>query len=259
MRGFDNNFAGVPLDEVRELYVKACGKRAEKRKVALTKTVNNSKNLVDSLQKDLGNALRDYRQAAAELEGFEGHENALHEKLRAEFDALLKLPKVTSVDWRGDCLTVGISNIQVTDPRSKKVHDIGEFKLVVDTRQTQLLFWNTTRRVTAYEEGMNAPHVFPDGRPCLGTMNEVIPKLVANYEWSALIQMGITFLESVNVRDAAGRRVDSWPLAEVEVVKAPKKKKKAARRRAEAVAEVADVAQEEAQETEAPAEAAEGH
>ena len=60
---------------------------------------------------------------------------------------------------------------------------------------------------------MHAPHVFHNGRPCLGNMTEVIPELVANYEFAALAMVAIQFIESVNVNDSAGMHINKWPVA----------------------------------------------
>ena len=55
------------------------------------------------------------------------------------------------------------------------------------------------------------PHIGCNNNPCWGNAEESIAELIAEKEISALVIMIISFLQSVNVDDSAGRRVFEWP------------------------------------------------
>jgi hypothetical protein len=73
--------------------------------------------------------------------------------------------------------------------------------------------FNLDRLVSGYKaEGMQAPHVFPDGHGCLGNIEGILPQLMARMDVPTMLQTILAYLGSVNTEDAAGRHVDKWPL-----------------------------------------------
>ena len=40
-----------------------------------------------------------------------------------------------------------------------------------------------------------------------------LPDLIANMQLSAIATLAIDFIEQVNVEDAAGERIDQWPVS----------------------------------------------
>jgi len=200
-------------EEIKARYVKACSARAHKEESRLMQEASSLKEQIAGYQKDLVKSLRLHQEYSHELDNFNSYKKELGQKLSKEFDNLLKVPKVRSVDWRGNCMTVETDLLHVIHPETGDQHEIGAFKLVIDERVTGVRFYNLTRKVQGYEAGMNGPHLFSDGRPCLGNMDAVIPQLVANYEWSALVQICIAFVETVNVADAAGGHIRKWPVS----------------------------------------------
>ena len=61
---------------------------------------------------------------------------------------------------------------------------------------------------------MHAPHVFKEGKACLGNAEQVLPDLIAKYQFSIIAMYAIQFIESVNVEDSAGSRITQWPVVE---------------------------------------------
>jgi hypothetical protein len=207
------NFGGTPdYDNIEKRYVTACRKRVDKRKIELKHEFDEAMRETQEYEKNLVLAIQRGRQARHELDNFDSYIKDVDGGLRKEFRGLLKVPKVANVNWRGDNLTITTKHCYCQHPNGT-VYDIGVFKLIVDHRTSEVRFFNQTRRVNSFQDQMNGPHLFPDGRPCLGNMREVIPQLVAGYQWSALTQVCFAFIEAVNLDDNAGQGIVKWPVA----------------------------------------------
>jgi len=145
--------------------------------------------------------------------------------LGREFDNILQIPEVVRVKVENGQIEVFTDTIYCRDPRSEKWHELGKFRIVVSfTGEFPVYFFNQTRKVTGYQSGMSAPHVFSEGKPCLGDAKETFYELRKKFELSTLVMYAIEFLKSVNVRDGAGQHIDQWPLAKEQpprVVSAP--------------------------------------
>lgn len=205
--------SGPKLELVRERYVKACSSRITATRRDLTRSIKDWMGEIDDLKQRLNTSIKEYRHRQCELDNLDNLENNIGSTLRKEFDNLCKVDKVESVDWRGNSMVVTTKKLYVIHTQTGDEYEIGAFKIVIDERTSSVLFFNLTRRVDAYQNAMNGPHIFPDGRPCLGSMESVIPQLVAKYEWSALIQMCIAFVESINLADIAGKHLSKWPIS----------------------------------------------
>jgi len=102
-------------------------------------------------------------------------------------------------------------------PKTSVVHEIGKFKIIISNDKTEPTWINLTRQV----DGYMAPHIDSDGEACLGNMEEVFPELIANYEYSIVIQLAIQFVESVNIN---GTYVDPNKFPKANLTKKPVKK-----------------------------------
>jgi len=201
------------LDKVKTSYIKQCGKRVEMQKKNLKKQMTDLETRATELQQEMVRTLREHKEARVRVETFDKHSDDINKMLSEEFDALTEMPKIERVEYRGNSLAVHTKTLFCTDPRTDKVHEIGAFKLVIDELRGDVYFYNKTRKINAYKAQMNGPHLFPDGRACLGNMTKVFPQLISSYEWSAAINMALSFIEHVNVDDTAGAHIDMWPIA----------------------------------------------
>jgi hypothetical protein len=204
-------------EQIKAQYVDICSKKITARLRDMDTEYKQYDVEVAEAQKVIVDRLRDMRRLQAELSSVDAYTKNMKAQLAKEFDNLFKISHVKNVKFRGNKLTVSTDIICCVHPKTNKEHEVGAFDIVVDTITSQLLFFNKTRRVDAFKPAMNGPHLFPDGTPCLGSMKEIIPRLVASYEWSAAIQMAIAFVESVNLDDAAGAYIDRWPLSPAQI------------------------------------------
>lgn len=199
-------------DRSRQNYVAACVKRHAARKTTLEQEISEQTHRVDKLQIELVESIRRVKAAQRVLETLRPLVEGDSKTFNAEFDKLLTIPSVADVCIEQQRLVVFTDTLFCTDPRSGRKHEIGKFRIefLLDKTDDQLVRWfNLTRCV----ERMHAPHVFEDGKPCLGNVQEIFPKLIGQYEYAAAVQIAIAFIESVNVDDSAGSKINTWPLA----------------------------------------------
>jgi hypothetical protein len=94
------------------------------------------------------------------------------------------------------------------------LHEIGAFDIQIPTNGSSDIRWfNRTRKVDGYREGMNAPHVWAAGNACLGNTEALFPKLTAKRDFASAVQVAVAFIEYVNVDDPAGKLIHHWPYA----------------------------------------------
>ena len=140
------------------------------------------------------------------------------ENYRKEFDKIASHKKIKGIKISGSKIIIFTKMILCTDPRDKVVHALGEFKISIDMNSSKIIITNLTQTINGYQSGMQAPHVFADGRPCLGTAQELINDCVARYEVASVVGVAINFLESVNIEDRAGAYINRWPVATKEMI-----------------------------------------
>lgn len=135
-----------------------------------------------------------------------------HEKAFAEqFKKLNEMKNITAIMVEGNTLVVQTDVLYCVDPRTGIEHEIGSFRIRIDCGQYNISMTNTTRRVSGHDENMHAPHVFPRGNLCEGTLGEILPDLYGKYDYATIVMVAIQFVQSVNVDDPAGRYINRWP------------------------------------------------
>ena len=200
----------------REAYVSECSARFEKTVRGTKKKISSGTEEIKRLQQSLVKKIREVKGAERKLEQLSASKGGELEKYGEEFDKLFSVRGVRDVLVADGVIKVFTDILYCADPRSGKRHEIGAFRIEIYTSGANdgVRWFNLTRRVDAYENGMQAPHVFPSGKACLGNTEEVFPELIANYEFAVAAMVAIQFVKSVNTDDSAGRYIDNWPVAE---------------------------------------------
>jgi hypothetical protein len=172
---------------------------------------------IQAYQQELITLIRREDELSHQIREINSRQATALEKFGMEFDALRSIPKVKDVYVFGNTISVFTNLLLCRNPNTGSMREIGEMRidLYIDGTQNGMRIFNLTRQVNAYEEGMQAPHVFPDGKPCLGSLKEVVPQLIGQHEFSTLAQLAISFVESVNLDDRAGEHINRWPPATV--------------------------------------------
>lgn len=195
----------------KNLYVDLCSKRLVQQIRMAETALAATRQEADEASKTLAAKLRAVDRITSELNSMSVAAASGKSKFEQEFESLLAIPKIKAVAFRGSMLVISTDILRAKNPATGGVHEIGKFKFITDTERGTVKILNQTRVVNAYRPRMQAPHVFPDGRPCLGNLEATVPQLVAGYEFSALAQILIAYIESVNLDDGAGRYIERWP------------------------------------------------
>lgn len=198
----------------RERYIAECSKRFEKSLSDTRRGISEGKVWITQTQKDLVKRIREVVGKEAKLEQMEVRRGDHEKRYALEFEKLQQVPKILDVDVQDGVIRVFTDTLYCTDPRSGKVHEIGRFRIDISTNGASdgVRWFNLTRQVNAFKQGMQAPHVFPEGHACLGSLQEALPELIAGYEFSVVAMLAIQFVESVNTADSAGAKINLWPV-----------------------------------------------
>jgi len=211
----------MPVEYHENSYVALCVKRIEIEGREAEDKIARLSGQIKDYQTSLVSSIREiehFRQRKNELEKIGSTDKS---KFTKEFHRLLDIAHVKKVFVRSNRLAVKTDMIKCTDPRpdddgNTKEHLIGEFVITIIPDSGEVRFYNQSWTVVGYEEHMNAPHVFHDGRPCMGSIERTLPELVARYDFTSAFTVAINFLESVNVEDAAGKYIRNWPTKDTE-------------------------------------------
>lgn len=203
----------------REAYVKECSKRFEKTLDGTKKAITDGHAAVAKLQAELVKKIRETKGSERKLEQLEASKGGQLSEYGLEFDKLLQVPKVIRVEAKEGKVNVFTDVLFCTDPRSGIRHEIGAFRIELDTTRGAPRWFNLTRQVAGYKESQMAPHIWASGEACLGNTAEIFPTLIGAFEFSAAAMVAIQFVESVNTDDPAGKHINKWPVASEASVK----------------------------------------
>lgn len=198
----------------RQAWIKECSRRLEKTASGTREAITKAEQAIEAHQRQLVEQIRLLDGQRRKLEQVEATRPELERRYEQEFDKLLQVPHVVRVTAESGKISVFTDRIFVD--HGGRRYDIGDFRVEVYTDGSNgcVRMYNLTRRVDAYQSGMQAPHVFPDGKPCLGNLKEAIPAYLGEYEYSIVVMLCIQYLQSVNTQDAAGKYITCWPLVE---------------------------------------------
>ena len=201
----------VELERSKAEWIKANSKFFERTLKNTQDSIDQAQKATEKAQQEVVKQIRIREGQERKLQQLEASRPQVEAKYAEEFDRLAELPHVIRVAMDGNKIQVFTDRIYVEHAGNR--YDIGDFRLEVFTDGSNggVLMHNLTRRVDAYNRGMQAPHVFPDGKPCLGNLKEAIPQYIGEGEYSVVVMLCVQYLQSVNTADAAGKHIDNWP------------------------------------------------
>ena len=203
------------IEELREMYkdqyVKLCKNRFKARSQTAERTIKEEEDRLHQLKEKTVTSIRRLKEAQIIIAALKNGVSEEDAKYAQEFDKLFT-DKIKKVTCTGNTISAFTNVLFCEDPRTRKLHEIGEFRITLDINTGRVLWNNLTRKVDAYESSMHAPHIFKSGEACMGYLSEVLPELIANYEFAAVISLTIQFVESCNTDDPAGYFVFLWPI-----------------------------------------------
>jgi hypothetical protein len=206
--------AEARLLKSRNAYVAECSKRFRKTIEHTVNAIKSGHKEIDSLQQQLVRVIRETAGAERKIEQMEVTRAGQEERYAKEFANLTAVPGVEDVQVEEGIIKVFTDHICLQPSGHTDVFDIGKFRIDIYTAGNNggIRFYNITRKGGGDKFNIHHPHVDASGQACLGNIKELVATLIGEYEYSALAQLAIQFLKSVNINDDAGRGVlKYWP------------------------------------------------
>ena len=195
----------------RQRFIEVCMKQIDLQPGSPNESLNEQLQAADN---DLRHVIRQCREAEQEVVRAE---SSPEEVLGKEYDSLFKLAKVRNLRVTNESIIVETDMIYCRDPRSKILHQLGEFEIHLPVAGKAMVILNKAGPThLGAGQYMNAPHVNSAGYPCLGNTNDTFEQLFRERQFASAVQFAIVFLESVNTADAWGRSIDRFPVAAVQ-------------------------------------------
>jgi hypothetical protein len=210
--------AEAKLAKNREAYVRECSKRFDKTLDNSKKAVRNGHKEIDSLQQELVRLIRETAGAERKVEQMEASKTVQESHYLKEFESLTRVPGVEDVQVEEGIIKVFTDHICLQPSGYAEIFDIGKFRIDIYTAGNNggIRFYNITSKGNGEKFNIHHPHVDASGQACLGNIKELVATLIGEYEYSALAQLAIQFLKSVNIGDDAGRGIFKyWPKKEI--------------------------------------------
>lgn len=163
---------------------------------------------VDRMKSDLINSLRKLTDLNRNLSLVNNTD-----ELKRQFEIISRNPNVTWFELKGTFYSFLTKHIVIESKGTK--YDIGKIIVSVDLVTGRVYFDNITRRVKGYAcSNASHPHDASSGnnKMCLGEIEAFIPQLINQLEFASLTDLLITFAESVNTSDIAGKTIERWPV-----------------------------------------------
>jgi hypothetical protein len=189
-------------------FVRVAMARVVRTRASTVNKIREMEVAVTRLQNKICEALRNAAGARRKIVQLDADIPTREEHYRLEFERLAALEKIQRVVIDGDFLVAFTDVLYCTNPDTGKVHELGRYKIRMCMDHVDVTFNNLDRRIC----DRHAPHVSSAGTPCLGNLAEMLPQLVGEENYEALITVCVQFLESVNTADTWGRDIVCWPL-----------------------------------------------
>lgn len=142
-------------------------------------------------------------------------EEAWRKKGREEFNKIENLACIKSVEFDGEQMEVFTDYLHILHPETEEFHALGEIRFSFQPQQGAgtIRIKNLTHTFVGYWNECAHPHVEQNSAGCQGTLSNSLAKLFGQGAYSEAIEQIIFFLQTVNIHDGAGERIDEWPLS----------------------------------------------
>ncbi len=212
----------------RSAYVTACANTVETKAAAAEKALVTGQQAVEKLQQALTQAVREQAENERKLAALRALQTDQRQARSLEFDRMAELPEVKGLRVGSKNQLIVLTHLIHASVRGREgeVREVGEMRIEfypeASDPDKRVYIWNLTRRVQIFSPAedkflMNAPHVNGYGQPCLGTLQEALPKLIAEYQLLAALVMIIRSLQQIDPvavnggLDRFGAEFDKWP------------------------------------------------
>lgn len=134
------------------------------------------------------------------------------EKYIHQFDEIIKLVQVKKIVTENNRIKIILERLYLTNPETKKLHDLGDIVIIIKPDEVDvnsaIRFKNTSLNIA----NRAAPHIYPEGWACFGSAEVAVHEALGKQDYTNLILVLISFLESLNMSDPFGKDIIKWPL-----------------------------------------------
>ncbi len=217
-----------PNDTLKRKYMELCGyNRKAERLRTLKHETSRLRSAVEKSQEQLVTLLRKMEEKQQQLTAVSGTDDAALARFGDEFNGLLKHPDIERIEVSGKNILVYTGPITIRYNRVD--YEIGKFKITINTlgeRGGVRMINRTNSASDGYGSRNHHPHVNHEGKPCLGNIQEVIPHMIAEHKYPAVIMVCIQYLKSYEKSSFYGpySEISNWPVSEKKISKRKEKK-----------------------------------
>ena len=204
------------LARSRVSYVEACSKRGKAQKEGIIRSLRDLEAQVVASQRVIAQSLIRLKENKLALLNVD--QTVDTEFYAREFDKIFQLPGIENIVVDSDNICVFTDTVKIIEPFHENnelnaEYTIGKFKICIGIQPSslgQILCFNINgERSAGYDEGdrefLQHPHIRRDGQCCFGNLSEGIAQLIAEFQFSIVIQMVLQFLHSYNREDCYGK------------------------------------------------------
>lgn len=143
--------------------------------------------------------------------------NDFKAKLNEEINIMKKNAKVSRIEMDNGRIIIHTNDIvcKVPDCPDGKVryYYFGKYKVFVNLTDGDVKFEQKIEkchRRSCWSDKCPHPHISDYGEACLGSCAPLIADCIDTYQWGILADVLVTYLESVNLQDSAGKNFYRW-------------------------------------------------
>lgn len=202
-----------------------CGKFAVP-KALLRNEITRHRNIIASDAERIKNAENALNLYVDELVRLTDKLDSLQSEMRGLSDNKLKklldninsietIKQVKQINIANNALLIDTNDLTITPPVGKNKFHLGKMHIEIpfdSNSPTEGIRMHASFYRNGYSQDMNHPHVWHNGTACWGNATNDIILSYNNKNYYMLVLLIISFLETCDVRDEAGKFVACWPL-----------------------------------------------
>lgn len=133
-------------------------------------------------------------------------------KYIVQFDEIIKLVQVKNIVTENSRIKIILERLFLENPETKKLHDLGDIIIIIKPDEVDVNSAIKFRNTSINIRGHAAPHIYPEGYACFGNAEVAVHEALGRQDYTNLILIIISFLESLNMSDPYGKDIIYWPL-----------------------------------------------
>lgn len=183
--------------------------------------VENSRKRIDDLTNMIKLEVEKYLTNKSVMETVD-IEKETKEKITKDIELIRQHKNTKEVFVTKTSIIVYTNELYFYEPKRERTYYLGNMQITMPIRtgssssNSDYKIQNLTDMVTACGENCQHPHVFNGGNVCWGNVGTQIITFAANKEFYALYISILSFLQTCNIEDEAGKYAGNWKMVDNE-------------------------------------------